>query len=181
MLKRRFLGLLAAALLLIPSLSFASDVKAKYGTQGVAITCTLASLVTTAARSCLAVDNTANLYLDALVQVQIKSGAAATSTTGYVNVYAYGTVDGGTTYAEGAGTDAAITLTAPPNVKLVGRLNVVANATTYKGEPWSVAAAFGGVLPDKWGIIVENQSGGTLDGTEGSHLKLYQGAYAQVQ
>lgn len=180
MLRRRFLALLTAAMLLVPSLTFASDVKSKYGTQGVAITCTIASLANTAARSCLAIDNTANLYLDALVQIQITSAAAATSSTGYVNVYAYGTVDNGTTYAENAGTDAAITLTNPPNVKLIGRLNVVANATVYRGEPFSVAAAFGGALPDKWGIIIENQSGAALDADEGDHKKLYQGVYAQV-
>lgn len=176
--RKRTCAFLMAGLLCLASFVQAADIKSKYA-AGSTITCTLASLVTTAARSCLAVDNTSTLYLDVLVQVQIKSGAAATSTTGYVNVYAYGTTDGGTTYAEGAGTDASITLTVPANVKLVGRLNVVANATTYKSEPFSVAAAFGGVLPQKWGIIIENQSGGTLDGTEGSHLKLYQGVLAQ--
>jgi len=176
--RKRICGLLVVLALCMASPVHTADIKSKYGSPAT-ITCTLASLVTTAARSCLAVDNTSTLYLDVLVQVQIKSGAAATSTTGYVNVYAYGTADGGTTYAEGAGTDAAITLTSPANVKLIGRLNVVANATTYKSEPFSVAAAFGGVLPQKWGIIIENQSGGTLDGTEGSHLKLYQGALAQ--
>jgi hypothetical protein len=175
---RKLVCLLPIWVLCIASLAQAADIKSKYGSPAT-ITCTLASLTTTSARSCLAVDNTSNLYLDVLVQVQIKSGAASTSTTGYVNIYAYGTADGGTTYAEGAGTDAAITLTVPPNVKLIGRLNVVANAVTYKSEPFSVAAAFGGVLPQKWGIIVENQSGGTLDSTEGSHLKLYQGVLAQ--
>jgi hypothetical protein len=179
MLKRIVLSILATVLL--AGSLVASDVKSKYGTQGVAITCTIASLATAGARSCLAIDNTTNLYLDALVQIQITSGGASTSATGYVNVYAYGTTDGGTTYAEAAGTDAAITLTVPPNVKLIGRLNVVANATVYKSEPFSVAAAFGGVLPDKWGIIIENQSGGTLDADEADHKKLYQGVYAQVQ
>lgn len=156
-----------------------STIKPLYGSSGQTITCTLASLTTGSARSAAAVDNSSNLFLDALVQIQIKSGGSGTASTGYVNVYAYGTVDGGTTYAEGAGTDASITLTSPTNVKLIGRLNVVANSTTYKSEPFSVAAAFGGVLPDHWGIIIENQSGGTLDSTEGNHLKLYQGIQVQ--
>lgn len=180
---RKFLTfMLTLALTVLPARSFAaSTVKAQYGSQGQTITCTIAGLANASARSCLAVDNTSNLFLDALVQVQIKSNAAGTSTTGYVNIYAYGTTDGGTTYAEGAGTDAAITLTVPPNVRLIGRLNVVANATTYKSAPFSVAAAFGGALPDHWGIIIENQSGAALDNTEGNHKKLYQGIYAQVQ
>ncbi len=157
----------------------AGNITAKYGTNNQTITCTLASLTNNSARSSAAVDNTSNLFLDVLVMLQIKSGASSTASTGAVNVYAYGTVDGGTTYTEGAGTDAGITLTVPPNARLIGVINVVANATTYKAGPFSVAAAFGGVLPDHWGIIVENKTGGTLDSTEGSHLKLYQGVEAQ--
>lgn len=156
-----------------------ADIKAKYGTSNQSITCTIASLTNNSVRSAAAIDNTSNLFLDALVQVQIKTGASGTTSTGYVNIYAYGTADGGTTYAEGAGTDASITLTSPPNVRLIGSLNCVANATTYKSEPMSVAAAFGGVLPDHWGIIIENKTGGTLDSTEGNHLKVYQGIQAQ--
>jgi hypothetical protein len=157
----------------------AGNITAKYGTNNQAITCTLASLTNTSKRSSAAIDNTSNVFLDALVMVQIKSGASGTTTNGVVNVYAYGTVDGGTTYTEGAGSDAGITLTSPTNARLLGVINVVANATTYKAGPFSVAAAFGGTLPDHWGIIIDNETGGTLDSTEGNHLKLYQGVYAQ--
>lgn len=158
-----------------------SDIKTQYGTQGQTITITLASLTSTSARASTVVDNTGTLFLDALVQIAIKSGASGTATTGYVNVYAYGTSNNGTTYGEGAtGTDAGITLTSPTNLRLIGRLNVVANSVTYDSNPMSVAAAFGGVLPAKWGIVIENQSGGTLDGTEGSHTKVYQGILGQV-
>jgi hypothetical protein len=156
-----------------------ATIKALYGSNNQAITCTLASLASNGQRSSLAVDNTTNLFLDALVQVGIKSNATGVAATGTVNVYAYGTADGGTTYPEGAGTDAGVTLTVPPNARLIGVLNVVAVATTYKSEPMSVAAAFGGVLPDHWGIIVENKSGAALDSTEGNHLKIYQGVQAQ--
>lgn len=162
----------------------ATTFKSSYGTSNQAITCSLApggtGLVNNGARASTAIDNTTNLFLDALVQVQIKSGGSGTTTTGYVNVYAYGTADGGTTYAEGAtGSDASLTLTSPTNLRLIGVLNVVANSTTYKSEPMSVAAAFGGVLPDHWGIVIENKTGGTLDTTEGNHLKVYQGIYQQ--
>lgn len=157
----------------------AGNIQNKYGANNQAITCTLASLANNGQRSAAAIDNTTNVFIDALIQIQIKSGASGVSATGYVNVYAYGTVDGGTSYGEAAGTDASITLTSPPNVRLIGVLNVVANATIYKSNPMSVAAAFGGVLPDHWGIIIENKTGAALDGTEGSHLKIYQGIYAQ--
>lgn len=157
-----------------------SAIKQAFGTSNQAITLTIASLTNNSARESTAVDNSSNLYLDALVQLKVKSGAASTSATGYLNVYAYGTADGGTTYSDTAsGTDAAITLTVPPNARLIGSINIVANATTYESHPMSVAAAFGGVLPEKWGIIIENKTGGTLDATGGSHFAIYQGVYAQ--
>lgn len=157
-----------------------SSIKELIGSDST-LTCTLASLGSGSSRESTAVDNSSDLFLDVLMQLQIKSGASGTATTGYVNVYAYGTCDTGTTYTEGAtGTDAAITLTSPTNLRLIGRLNVVANSTTYKSSPFSVAAAFGGSMPKKWGIVVENQSGGTLDSTESNHKKLYTGVKAQV-
>ena len=138
------------------------------------LTITLASLANTSARQSTAVDNTSNQDLDAGVMVKVKTGAASTSATGVLNVYAFGSADGGTTYSEGAGaTDAAITLTSPPNVRMIGRINAVANATTYIGGPWSVASAFG-YLPGKWGIIVENQTGATLDATAGNFAAFYE-------
>lgn len=156
------------------------DIKEKFGANGQTITITVASLANNSARQCTVIDNSTNVFLDALVQLKLKTAAASTSATGYVNVYAFGTVDGGTTYTENAGaTDAAITLTSPPNAVLIGRINCVANATTYYSSPMSVAAAFGGVLPEKWGIIVENKTGATLDATAGNHAVKYQGVLNQ--
>jgi hypothetical protein len=158
----------------------AGDLKQKYGTSNQAFTITLASLANNGQRQSTVIDNTSNLFLDALVQIQIKSAAASTSATGYVNIYAFATADGGTTYGDNAGgSDAAITLTSPPNMRLIGVLNVVANSTTYKSNPMSVAAAFGGILPDHWGIVIENKTGAAFDATEGSHKYFYQGVLAQ--
>lgn len=153
--------------------------KAAYGTSNQTITITIASLGSGSSQSSAAVDNTSNLFLDALVQIKIKSAGSSTSSTGFVNVYAYGSSDGGTSYPEGAGTNTSVTLTAPPNVRLIGFLNVVANSTTYISEPFSVAAAFGGSLPAFWGIILQNNSGATLDATAGNHFAIYQGVQAQ--
>ena len=159
----------------------AQDIKAKYGTSNQTITCSLASLTNNSQRQSTAIDNTTNLFLDALVLVKVKTGSSGTSSSGTINIYAYATVDGGTTYSDVAtGTDGGVTLTSPPNVVLIGVINAVANSTTYKSAVMSVAAAFGGVLPDHWGIIIENKSGGTLDSTEGNHAKLYQGVLAQA-
>lgn len=157
-----------------------ADIKSKYGTSNQAIAVTLASLANGTARASTVIDNTVNLFLDALVSLSIKTGAAGVTSTSYVSVYAYATVDGGTNYTEGAtGIDAALTMVSPTNLKLVGTINAVANATTYKAGPFSVAQAFGGVLPERWGIVVQNSTGGALDAVEGSHLKVYQGVLAQ--
>lgn len=156
-----------------------STIQSKYGSNNQIITCTLTSLANNGQRGSAAIDNTSNLFLDALVFLKIKSGGSGTSASGYVNVYAYGTADGGTTYSDGVtGTDAGQTLTSPPNLRLIGVINMVANSTTYDGGPFSVAAAFGGIFPDHWGIVVENKSGGTFDGTTASAW--YQGVEAQV-
>jgi hypothetical protein len=156
-----------------------STFKPVYGSNNQSITCTFTSLTNNNARCALAIDNTSALFLDALVQVKVKSNASGTLSTGVVNVYAYGTSDGGSDYTDGvSGTDAAATLTSPTNLKLIGAINVVANATTYIGGPFSVAVAFNGVLPDHWGIVIENKSGAALDASVGSAW--YQGVQAQV-
>lgn len=158
----------------------AGDIKAKFGTSNQTITLTIASLTNNSARQSTAVDNATNVALDALVFLKVKSGGSGTTSTGVVNVYAFASADGGTTYTENAGaSDAAITLTSPTNARLIGTINVVANAVTYYGGPFSIAAAFGGVLPEKWGIIIENKTGGTLDSTGGNHAAFYQLVIAQ--
>ena len=158
-----------------------SNVLIAYGSNGQSITVTLASLADGSARASTALDNSSDTFIDVLVSLSLKTGASGVSSAGYVNVYAYGSVDGGTTYTETAsGTDAALTLTVPTNLKLVGRISAVANATTYKSGPFSVAGAFGGSLPEFWGIVIENKTGAGLDSTEGNHSKKYQGVYSQV-
>lgn len=148
-----------------------------YGTNGQTITITLASLANAGQRESTAIDNTTNKYLDALVMLKMKTHASSASTGDKaIYVYAYGTVDNGTTYTDTAtGSDAAITLTSPPNMRLLGVINAPTAATTYKGGPWSVAAVFGGILPAKWGIVVENKTGFSLDATGGSFVAQYQG------
>ena len=144
-------------------------------------TCTLASLANSTAgvgRQSTVIDNSTNLFTNALVMVKVKTGASGVSATGFISVYAFGTVDGGTTYTDGAGaSDAGITVSA---MRLIGTFPAVANATTYTSQLMSVESAFSGVLPAKWGIVVVNSSGSALDGTEGNHAKLYQELYATV-
>ena len=153
-----------------------STVKVAYSATNVAITCTLASLSNGNARASTAVDNTSNLYTEALVVVAVKSAGSSTSSTGHVDVYVYGSADNGSTYPEGiTGSDAALTLVSPTNLFPLRSINVVANSTTYESEPMPVSAAFGGTIPDHWGIVVVNNSGASLDSTEGNHKKIFAG------
>ncbi len=152
----------------------AGNILAKYGTSNQTITITITSLTTGSFRQSTVVDNTSNLFTNALVHVKVKSNASGTSATGYCDVYAFGTADGGTTYAGGAGaSDAAYTGQLSALVR-IGRIAVIANATTYNGV-FAVGPAYGGDLPDHWGIVVDNESGATLDASVGSSW--YQGIY----
>jgi hypothetical protein len=147
----------------------------KYGTSNQSVTCTITSLATAGQRGSTAVDNSTNLFTDALVMVQAKTAASSTSSTGFVDVYAFACVDGGTIFSGGAsGADGAFSGPLPSLVRL-GRLPTVANSTVYDGGPWSVASAFGGSLPQKWGVVVDNESGATLDASTGEVI--YQGVY----
>lgn len=162
-----------------------ADIKTAYGADAAAITITMASLAdsSTAGRESTAIDNGTNLYLDALVQGYIKTQNSGTiSDPKVVLVWAYGTADAtGGAYPDAVtGTDAAITMNSPNQLRLLGAINVAAINTTYKGGPWSVAACFGGRLPEKWGIVVQNDCGTALSATEGDHDWWYQGIYATV-
>jgi hypothetical protein len=158
----------------------ASTVKSLFGGT-TAITCTLASLASGSARESTAIDNTSNLYIDAALQLAFKLQAGAPSGDKVINVYVYGSVDG-TNYSDNAtGADAAVTLRSPTNLIPVLSIQCPdAGALTYKDIVASVAAAFpGGILPPKWGIVIENKTGVAFSATEGDHTKQYRGIHAQ--
>jgi hypothetical protein len=155
-----------------------ADLKVAYGTS-TAITCTLASLASsaTAGRESTAVDNSSNLYVDAIVQVKVELQSGTIANDEAVYVYAYGSEDG-TIYTDNAtGSDAAITLRDPTAMRLIGVIPCPTQSVAYESQPMSVAAGFGGHLPRKWGIVVRNYTGIALHATEGNHSKKYTGVY----
>jgi hypothetical protein len=159
-----------------------ADIKAKYGSSNEAITITINSLADDAQRESTAVDNSGNCFLDALVQVKIATNTAADSTDDKsVYVYAYGTSDGGASYSGNAsGTDSAFG-TDPQqlnNCRLIGVIYAPTQNKIYESELMRVAPAFGGTLPQRWGIIVHNKTGQTLKSSDCSAF--YQGTYAQA-
>lgn len=158
-----------------------ADIKQKFGTVNQAITLTLDSLADNAYRESTAVDNSANCFLDALVQVKIAVSASAPAGESVVNVWAYGTADGGTTYSGGAtGSDADYGGSAGQlitNARLIGVIYCDAASETFESDLMSIRNAFGGVMPDHWGVIVQNQLGAALAAS--GHSAFYQGVYAQ--
>ena len=158
-----------------------ADIKAKYGASNQAITITINSLTNDAKRESGAVDNSVNCFLDALVQVKIATNTASDSTGDKsVYVYAYGSADGGTGYSGNAsGTDAAFG-TDPQqltNCRLIGAVYAPTQNKVYRSDLLSVASAFGGILPQRWGIVVHNKTGQTLKSSDCSAA--YQGLHAQ--
>jgi hypothetical protein len=140
------------------------------------ITITLASLANNAARQSLAVDNSVDLFLDAEVYLAIPLVAGTPGNDLAINIWLYGSHDG-TNYGDPAtGLDTALTIRNPTNLRGPFPINTPdAGALTYKAFVPSVAQFFGGILPVKWGIVVENRTNLTFGATEGNFTKQYRG------
>lgn len=154
--------------------------KISYGTS-TSITCTLASLAQAAARECTVVDNGTNLYIDAMLYLAVKLQTGTPGSDKVVNVYLYVSEDG-TNYTDNAtGSDAAVTLRSPTNLIPAGQIACPdSGGLTYKFVIPSIASICGGILPRKWGIVVENRTNVTFSATEGDHAKTYTGIYETV-
>jgi hypothetical protein len=155
--------------------------KSKYGLNDQPISITLDSLALGAGRCSAAIDNSTDLFLDALVVVQISSGIGTHG--GQIRIWAYGSCNGGSDYGDGVpGTDSVVTLSYPVNLHLIGVLSIPnvtgAPYVLFTSNPLSVAQAFGGRMPDHWGIAVENQLNSAPLGIGNSAW--YQGVYEQV-
>lgn len=154
-------------------------IKLAYGTS-TNLTLTLASLASsaTAGRESSAVDNSSNLYIDALVQVKVALQTGTPANDKAVYLYVYGSEDGSTYTDNATGNDAAITIRTPTCLQIVGIIPTPdSGALTYESQPFSVAGAFGGYLPRKWGIVVRNYTGLTFSATESDHSYKYSGVY----
>jgi hypothetical protein len=137
------------------------------------ITITQTSLGAGSYRESTAVDNTTNRYIDAQVGGITQLGAVGATTGQRLDVLAYGTYDG-TNYTAGmTGSDAAITWGTNTSVdgyldlRWLGSVAVEGtdDSDDRKWGPFSVAAAFGGALPSKWGIVLRNGTDATLHAT----------------
>lgn len=117
-------------------------------------------------RESTSVDNeTTNKYLDAIIGGHFVTHAS-TAAVGRIEVWAYGSWDGGTTFtADCTGTDGALTLVSEIKRLLVPVTTIITNATNsevYKWGPVALAPLFGGILPSDWGLWGVHNSGGAL-------------------
>lgn len=123
------------------------------------------------------VDNTTNLYDDYLFRVTRL--AATTSGTGLVDFYAFAALSD-TTYTDGAtGTAGSFTSASRLNSAYIGSVTMN-TITAVVGAPFSVAAAFNGTMPSKWGVIGLNNSGSALTSLGAAIQMHHQGVFYTI-
>lgn len=143
-----------------------------------AVTITLASLASGqfTARESTAVDNSTNLYDDAIVYGAFKLGSGTTANDKAIYLYFYGSENGTNFTWNASGTDAALTLSTPTNFAGPAVVSINSNpGSAVSIVVGSVASYFGGVLPRKWGVIVNNYTNLSLDATEANSSVSYSG------
>jgi hypothetical protein len=146
----------------------AGDIKAQLGSVQTFTVTNLHSLASsaTAGWQSAEVDNTSNEYLDALVQVVLDFANTAPANSRGAYVYAAGGLETGVLSNPASGSQGAITLldvTAnAQNLRLIGFIPYATQDEVAESSPMSVAAAFGGILPPFWSIVIINHSGAAL-------------------
>jgi hypothetical protein len=150
-----------------------ADIKMAYG-SATAMTVTLAGLANGSARQTTEVDNSTNLFRD--VYVRIKTNGQ-TSGSAEMSVYIYGSV-GDTTRSGGAGASDAAFSGQLEELAFLGtvQMNVTTSVTVLM--PSFLQAL--GYVPNKWGLVFQNDSGAALHATGGEHDVDYMGIFDTV-
>lgn len=153
------------------------DLKLSYATSA-ALTITLASLTSSATlvagRESTVVDNTTNLFLDYMISGKVTTGTTPTVDK-QILVMAYGALDDTPNFPDVLdGTDSAETLTSADirNAALETVFGVTTDATsnrTYFFGSRSLATAFAGLVPLKWGLWVTHDTAVNLNATGSNH------------
>jgi hypothetical protein len=164
----------------------ATTFKPLYATNAT-ITITLTSLVNsttlaTGYRQSAAVDNSTNLYGDAMIYGHCKSGGTPTAGNVYT-LFGVWSNDNGTTYSNNAsGSDAAYTQPdSDVNMMVLATSLCTATASLVSYfPPVSFCQAAGLLfLPRNWGVVFKNGSGATLSATGSDHVFSYMGVNMQ--
>lgn len=161
-----------------------ASVKEAFGTA-TAFTKTNANLASSATAGWMsnAIDNSSNLYLDALVHAEFAAVNTAPASSKAIFLYAFGLVDtSGSAYTstgDGTASGSEGTLTFPDITTLqvvaplLGTIPYPVQNKAINGGPFSVASCFGGILPPKWAIGMVNHSSQTLNVTNIKYIECY--------
>lgn len=154
-----------------------STISINYGSEQTLTVTNLHSLANsaTAGWQSTAVDNSSDLYVDAMVYFVLDFANTAPANSRGVFVFAYSGI--GSSYTNPAsGSEGTITLpdvsANPLSLRTIGFIPYVTQDEIVESAHFSVAAAFGGVLPTKWGIVLMNHSGAAL-AASGNTAKWY--------
>lgn len=111
------------------------------------------------------------------VQLNCSIQVGTPTADGTISVFAYGSMEGETIYDGGLnGADETITWGTTPSTSSVEGYNQLRHLRTISVDGTddnndieftigSIAAAFGGVMPAYWGIVVLNETGAALHAT----------------
>lgn len=123
-----------------------------------------------AGRQGTAIDNiSTDDAIDSIVGGLVTLGTSPT-TAKQVEIWVYGSYDSSAYNDAITGTDGNVTLVAKNTLRLLTIIGT--NATSnqaYRWGPFSIAQAFGGIVPAKWGIYVVHNTGVALNATAGNH------------
>lgn len=131
---------------------------------------TLDGLATGAARSSAKVENQNSRYVDAICQFKITLASGSLGDRYGVFFFAWGATDDvSPIYPAGVtGFDEAVSVTLETlAIREIGSLYVPSTGMLIS-PPFSIAQAFGNVLPPVWGVIAVNRCGLVLDATGNS-------------
>jgi hypothetical protein len=126
---------------------------------------TLNGLAAGAARSSAKVENQNSRYVDAICQFKIRPSTGSLGDRYAVYFFAWGAADDGSPiYPAGVtGVDEAVGVQVESlSLGQIGSL-YVSGMGTIISPPFSVAQAFGNVLPPVWGVMAVNRSGLAFD------------------
>lgn len=139
-----------------------ATVKQVVGSRTSLTTSALNSLASATFVSAGTITHNTNQPLDVLVEVTATPGTV--SGNKQLLVYAKASLDGSN---QTTGPETGTTVTDEPNLYYVGTLPLNTNSTTQT-KVFSLAAAYGGLLPYASEIVVRNDSGAALNASGGS-------------
>ena len=139
-----------------------ANITALYGSSTTVTVTGLATLANGSTVTSPTIDNTSDLNLDALVEIEVATASGATA-TGYVEIFIKASVNG---------TD----FDDDNNDKWAGTVNLVTAGVATRRRMVSVASSFGGAMPPYWQIRIRNSTGGAFTAA----TVLYRGIKAQA-